>query len=97
MCQSKGRRTCWLCLARAESCTALLAPLLWLPSSAEPQTVLAQTRAANRLCMGVIWGLFAPIPSASWLVLGILRGEGAAERIPSGSHILGWELGWEDV
>lgn len=57
---------------RAESCTVLLLCLLWLPSSAVPQTVPAHTRAANRLCVSAIWGLFAPIPSASCLVLKML-------------------------
>lgn len=38
----------------AEHCTVQLACLLLLPSSALPRTVLAQTSAANRLCMSAI-------------------------------------------
>lgn len=45
---------------------------LWLPSSTVLQTVPAQTRAANRLCMNVFWGWFASIPSATLLALGML-------------------------
>lgn len=39
----------------AGSCMVLMPHFLWLPSLAMPQTVPAQTRSANRLCMNVFW------------------------------------------
>lgn len=54
------------------SCMVLMPCFLWLPPLTVPQTVPAQTRAANRLCMNVFWTWFAPIPSASLLARGML-------------------------
>lgn len=93
-CWSEGCVTCWLCLMmvrvqRAAWCCCLVSfsCISWL---CHGQSWLRQGLRTD--CMSATWGLFAPIRSASWLVLWMLQDEGAADRIPSGSQVLGWEL-----